>query len=53
MIRFAILPTLAAYVAIAAAPGVEIQTIDLNGGYIVINGTSAAAAHLAVYEELA
>ena len=30
-----------------AAPGVDIQTIDVNSGYVVINGTSAAAAHVA------
>src|SRR5213593_1139558 len=30
-----------------AAPGVDIQTIDLNGNYIVISGTSASAAHVA------
>ena len=30
-----------------AAPGVDIQTIDTNGNYIVISGTSTAAAYVA------
>ena len=30
-----------------AAPGVDIQTIDINGNYIVLSGTSLAAAHVA------
>ena len=30
-----------------AAPGVEIQTIDLHGNYVAITGTSTAAAHVA------
>jgi subtilisin family serine protease len=30
-----------------AAPGVDIQTIDLNGNYIVISGTSTSAAYVA------
>ena len=29
------------------APGVDIQTIDIDGNFIVISGTSAAAAHVA------
>src|SRR5262249_41313336 len=30
-----------------AAPGTNIQTIDLNGNYVVISGTSASAAYVA------
>src|SRR5262249_17251219 len=30
-----------------AAPGVDIETLDLNGNYIVLSGTSVAAAHVA------
>jgi subtilisin family serine protease len=30
-----------------AAPGVEIQTIDINGDYIVVSGTSTSAAYVA------
>ena len=30
-----------------AAPGVDIQTIDVNGNYIVISGTSTSAAYVA------
>jgi Subtilase family/Divergent InlB B-repeat domain len=30
-----------------AAPGVDIQTIDINGQYIVISGTSTSAAYVA------
>jgi subtilisin family serine protease len=30
-----------------AAPGVDIQTLDLNGNYVVLSGTSVAAAHVA------
>jgi subtilisin family serine protease len=30
-----------------AAPGVDIQTIDLHGNYVAITGTSTAAAHVA------
>jgi subtilisin family serine protease len=30
-----------------AAPGVAINTIDIHGNYIVVSGTSAAAAHVA------